>query len=151
MAKQLTSWTGRKGGCIHNKWSVWMQGGVWELQRGIDFSGSTAGFRCRVYGKAAEVGLRARTSGRGDTLTIEFLDKLGRSLKSSPPEATAPAVTIPETTKVAAVPAEPTVNVSVVTSAIAPGSNGPSRLSRLIGKVAAMAGPTTWPACGYMG
>jgi len=52
-------------------WGEWLDGSVWMLTQGEDFSGTAEHFRAHVYSAAKVRGLAAKTSRTGDTLYIQ--------------------------------------------------------------------------------
>lgn len=52
-------------------WTDWLDGQLWELKRGEDFTITTAGFVSAVHHAARESNMRVRTKRRGDTVWIQ--------------------------------------------------------------------------------
>lgn len=74
MAKVVKDFPGTKRGGTY-PWDKWLDGQVWELTRGKDFTVSIVNFRSMVYCESKRRGLTARVSLRGGDDTVHVVAK----------------------------------------------------------------------------
>lgn len=71
MARVLEDFDFRKRPHSRHPWDTWLDGQVWELRQGVDFSSEPPNMRGAAHAAAAKRGLTVRTSIRGPVLTLQ--------------------------------------------------------------------------------
>lgn len=54
-------------------WDTWLDGSIWQLTRGEDFTIPARSFSASVYKEAKRSGVRVRVNVRGDNVYIQRL------------------------------------------------------------------------------
>lgn len=75
MADQLPAYTFRRGACRYD-WDTWLNGSIWRLRRGVDFSCGAGAFRSSANKMARKRGARVHTKMEdGDTIVIQAVKR----------------------------------------------------------------------------
>jgi hypothetical protein len=54
-------------------WSLWLNGAIWQLRQGIDFTVTPKSFQSAAFARAKAMGKKLQTTISGDTITIQML------------------------------------------------------------------------------
>jgi hypothetical protein len=63
---------GRPAGSFIYPWADWCDGSVWKATKDADFQIRASMFRDSLYTRAANVGMKVRTSVVGDSVIFQF-------------------------------------------------------------------------------
>ena len=77
MASKLKQFTfrGRGRQASRHPWDEWLNGDIWKLVKGTDFSCRVESFRSMAYAAAHYRGLKFQSQIDGDTIVIRALEK----------------------------------------------------------------------------
>lgn len=53
-------------------WGEWLDGRIWQLEHGVDYTIKPASLVATAYKRAAERGGKVRTKRQGDTVVLQY-------------------------------------------------------------------------------
>lgn len=69
MAQQAKIFPGR----VSYDWDTWLNGSVWELQQGVDFTAKVSSVRSAAVNYGKRYGFKVKTVAKGDKLYVQAM------------------------------------------------------------------------------